>query len=168
MTIIYDIKQQVSYLPVDEEYHRRGNDYEAFQEIDISAVVYFYSDGSGVAAMAANNGPCEDEEWSFACVEFYNPDNNEAIYVYSFRTPQAGTTTSAKGAVYDKSTNTLTLTNCNLPDYRVVTNMMGDDFKIKLVGTSHVSALYDGEMDMAVLWKSLVTVIVCQREAEVN
>lgn len=45
MTIIYDIKQQVSYLPVDEEYHRRGNDYEAFQEIDISAVVYFYSDG---------------------------------------------------------------------------------------------------------------------------
>ena len=96
----------------------------------------------GVAAMAANNGPCEDEEWSFAYVEFYNPDNNEAIYVYSFRTPQAGTTTSAKGAVYDKSTNTLTLTNCNLPDYRVVTNMMGDDFKIKLVGTSHVSALY--------------------------
>ena len=78
----------------------------------------------------------------FAYVEFYNPDNNEAIYVYSFRTPQAGTTTSAKGAVYDKSTNTLTLTNCNLPDYRVVTNMMGDDFKIKLVGTSHVSALY--------------------------
>ena len=96
----------------------------------------------GVAAMAANNGPCEDEEWSFAYVEFYNSDNNEAIYVYSFRTPQAGTTTSAKGAVYDKSTNTLTLTNCNLPDYRVVTNMMGDDFKIKLVGTSHVSALY--------------------------
>ena len=85
MTIIYDIKQQVSYLPVDEEYHRRGNDYEAFQEIDISAVVYFYSDGGGVAAMAANNGPCEDEEWSFAYVEFYNPDNNEAIYVYSFR-----------------------------------------------------------------------------------
>ena len=42
----------------------------------------------GVAAMAANNGPCEDEEWSFAYVEFYNPDNNEAIYVYSFRTPQ--------------------------------------------------------------------------------
>ena len=28
----------------------------------------------GVAAMAANNGPCEDEEWSFAYVEFYNPD----------------------------------------------------------------------------------------------
>lgn len=68
----------------------------------------------GVAAMAANNGPCEDEEWSFAYVEFYNPDNNEAIYVYSFRTPQAGTTTSAKGAVYDKSTNTLTLTNFHL------------------------------------------------------
>ena len=26
----------------------------------------------GVAAMAANNGPCEDEEWSFAYVQFYN------------------------------------------------------------------------------------------------
>ncbi len=65
----------------------------------------------GVAAMAANNGPCEDEEVELHMLSSTIPDNNEAIYVYSFRTPQAGTTTSAKGAVYDKSTNTLTLTN---------------------------------------------------------
>lgn len=95
----------------------------------------------GVAAMAANNGPCEDEEWSFAYVEFYNPDNNEAIYVYSFRTPQEGIATSAKGAVYDKKTNTLTLTNCNMPDYVLSMNMMGDNFKIKLVGSSHIGML---------------------------
>lgn len=48
MTIIYDINKTTgerSLLPVDGKYHRRGNDYEAFQKIDISAVVYFYSDG---------------------------------------------------------------------------------------------------------------------------
>lgn len=102
MTIIYDIKQQVSYLPVDEEYHRRGNDYEAFQEIDISAVVYFILMAGGVTAMAANNGPCEDEEESYAYVQFYNSEKDDIIYVYSFRTPQEGIATSAKGAVYEK------------------------------------------------------------------
>lgn len=95
----------------------------------------------GVVAMAANNGPCEDEEESYAYVQFYNSEKDDMIYVYSFRTPQEGTATSVKGAVYDKSTNTLTLTNCNMPDYRLTTNMMGDNFKIKLVGTSHIGML---------------------------
>lgn len=113
-----------------------------FRRLTFLLSFIFILTAGSVVAMAANNGPCEDEEWSYAYVEFYNPDKDEAIYVYSFRTPQAGIATSAKGAVYDKSTNTLTLNNCNLPDYRVVTNMMGDDFKIKLVGTSHISALY--------------------------
>lgn len=56
----------------------------------------------GVVAMAANNGPCEDEEESYAYVQFYNLEKDDMIYVYSFRTPQEGIATSAKGAVYDK------------------------------------------------------------------
>ena len=38
------------------------------------------------------------------------------------------------GAVYDRETNTLTLTDFNQPNYQLETNMMGDDFKIKVVG----------------------------------
>ena len=38
------------------------------------------------------------------------------------------------GAVYDRATNTLTLTNFNKPNYGLQMNMMGDDFKIKVVG----------------------------------
>ena len=95
----------------------------------------------GVVALAANNGPCEDEEMSFAYVQFYNSEKDDMIYVYSFRTPQEGIATSAKGAVYDKKTNTLTLTNCNMPDYMLSMNMMGDNFKIKLVGSSHIGML---------------------------
>lgn len=95
----------------------------------------------GVVALAANNGPCEDEEMSFAYVQFYNSEKDDMIYVYSFRTPQEGTATSVKGAVYDKSTNTLTLTNCNMSDYMLSMNMMGDNFKIKLVGSSHIGML---------------------------
>ena len=47
ITILYDMKQvwKHSISTVNEEYHRRGNDYEAFQKTDISAVAYFYSDG---------------------------------------------------------------------------------------------------------------------------
>ncbi|MBR3423740.1 MAG: hypothetical protein IKG80_04550, partial [Clostridia bacterium] len=38
------------------------------------------------------------------------------------------------GAVYDRATNTLTLTDFNKPNYGLEMNMMGDDFKIKVVG----------------------------------
>ena len=37
-------------------------------------------------------------------------------------------------AVYDRATNTLTLTDFNEPNYGLEMNMMGDDFKIKVVG----------------------------------
>ena len=39
----------------------------------------------GVVAMAANNGPCEDEEESYAYVQFYNLEKDDMIYVYSFK-----------------------------------------------------------------------------------
>ncbi len=43
------------------------------------------------------------------------------------------------GAVYDKATNTLTLTNFDQPNYYFEANMMGDDFKIKVVGDCAIS-----------------------------
>ena len=112
-----------------------------FRRLTFLLSFIFILTAGGVTAMAANNGPCEDEEWSFAYVQFYNSEKDDMIYVYSFRTPQEGTAASVKGAVYDKKTNTLTLTNCNMPDYMLSMNMMGDNFKIKLVGSSHIGML---------------------------
>lgn len=53
MTIIYDMKQMggrcissvyENYQTILSNYHRKGNDYETFQKIDIFAVVYFNYD----------------------------------------------------------------------------------------------------------------------------
>lgn len=48
---------------------------------------------------------------------------------------------SLEGATYDKSTNTLTLTEFNRPDLRLEFSMMGEDFKIQVVGTVIFSRL---------------------------
>lgn len=119
----------------------RGMTMKHFRRLTFLLSFILVLTAGSVGAMAANNGPCEDEEWSYAYVQFYNSEKDDMIYVYSFRTPQEGTATSVKGAVYDKGTNTLTLTNCNMPDYMLSTNMMGDNFKIKLVGSSHIGML---------------------------
>ena len=46
MTIIYDMKQmgERCISSADENYHRKGNDYETFQKTNIFAVVYFSYD----------------------------------------------------------------------------------------------------------------------------
>lgn len=46
MTIIYDMKQmgERCISSADENYHRKGNDYETFQKTNIFAVVYFSFD----------------------------------------------------------------------------------------------------------------------------
>ncbi len=119
----------------------RGMTMKHFRRLTFLLSFILVLTAGSVVAMAANNGPCEDEEWGYAYVQFYNLEKDDMIYVYSFRTPQEGTATSVKGAVYDKGTNTLTLTNCNMPDYMLSTNMMGDNFKIKLVGSSHIGML---------------------------
>ena len=100
--------------------------------------IFILTVGSATA-LAANNGPSEDEEWSFAYVLFFNNERDESRYMYSFRNP--GETSVVEGASYNKASNTLTLTNCNMPDYVLSANMMGDDFKIKLVGISHIRTL---------------------------
>ena len=46
-----------------------------------------------------------------------------------------------EGAVYDKATNTITLTNYNHPEMTLATNEMGDDLKLHLVGDNHIAEL---------------------------
>ena len=78
----------------------------------------------------AANGP-KDDEYAFLC--FGSMTDYRAIY-------DTGNVdnTAMEGATYDKATNTLTLNNVNT-NMALEFNQMGDDFKIKLVGTNSVA-----------------------------
>ena len=85
----------------------------------------------------AANGPAEGEG-GYAYIGFADYEN-EIKYVYC--APHVGTAESVAGASYDKASNTLTLNEYSGTTFRIVTNMMGDDFKIRLIGKNHVQQL---------------------------
>lgn len=89
--------------------------------------------GTAVPVLA-KNGPSSGET-SAAWVQLYN--NNASYVLYS----NGGKKNTVKGAVYNKSTNTITLTNYNHPELILATNEMGDDLKLKLVGKNHINSL---------------------------
>ena len=97
--------------------------------------------GMAVPAFAAN-GPSSGD-MSAAWVQLYDssveePDGSYFGYVlYS----NGGEADTVEGAVYDKATNTITLTNYNHPEMTLATNEMGDDLKLHLVGDNHIAEL---------------------------
>ena len=98
----------------------------------------FVLTAGGITAFAVNNGPDESDS-SYAYLLFHKVDgSNTYLYVSANQTTSTG---KIAGAVYDKSSNTLTLTDCNQPGYTIETNMMGDDFKISLKGTNSIQGL---------------------------
>lgn len=90
----------------------------------------------------AANGPAEGEG-GYAYIGFADYEN-EIKYVYC--APHVGTAESVAGASYDKASNTLTLNEYSGTTFRIVTNMMGDDFKIRLIGKIMCSSWRSGEM----------------------
>ena len=97
----------------------------------------------GMAVPAfAENGPSSGN-MSAAWVQLYDssvkePDGSYFGYVlYS----NGGKADTVEGAVYDKATNTITLTNYNHPEMTLATNEMGDDLKLHLVGDNHIAEL---------------------------
>ena len=91
-----------------------------------------------VMTVQAANGP-NTGEYSAAYINIYNRGGtNTNHFVYVTGSQKAET---VKGAVYDKKTNTLTLTNYNHPTMSIEANEMGDDFKIKLVGDNQIKSL---------------------------
>ena len=97
----------------------------------------------GMAVPAfAENGPSSGD-MSSAWVQLYDssveePDGSYFGYVlYS----NGGEADTVEGAVYDKATNTITLTNYNHPEMTLATNEMGDDLKLHLVGDNHIAEL---------------------------
>lgn len=91
-----------------------------------------------VLTVQASNGP-NTGEYSAAYINIYNRGGtNTNHFVYVTGSQKAET---VKGAVYDKKTNTLTLTNYKHPTMSIEANEMGDDFKIKLVGDNQIKSL---------------------------
>lgn len=91
-----------------------------------------------VMTVQAANGP-NTGEYSAAYINIYNRGGtNTNHFVYVTGSQKAET---VKGAVYDKKTNTLTLTNYKHPTMSIEANEMGDDFKIKLLGDNQIKSL---------------------------
>ena len=93
----------------------------------------------GMAVPAfAENGPSSGD-MSSAWVQLYDSSVEEpdGYVLYS----NGGEADTVEGAVYDKATNTITLTNYNHPEMTLATNEMGDDLKLHLVGDNHIAEL---------------------------
>ena len=99
------------------------------------------------ALAQAKTGPYEEafDGWYPAFLTFMQMDEKgEAVVVVSEETPWGEAVTfplwvnnkaaAQEGAVYDRKTNTLTLTDFNHPDYQLTANMMGDDFTVRVNG----------------------------------
>ena len=82
--------------------------------------------GMAVPAFAAN-GPSSGD-YSFAYLRLGNSEDG-----YQTLFANSGQIDDVSGAVYDKASNTVTLTNYNNPTNILVANEMGDDLKLHLV-----------------------------------
>ncbi len=91
-------------------------------------------------AAKANNGPA-NVEWAFISV-FYadedEPDDEAYGHIYS---ENKAFNDVVPGVTYDKATNTLTLDNYKNKKAGISTNMMGDDFTIKVVGECEIAQI---------------------------
>ena len=90
----------------------------------------------GMAVPAfAENGPSFGD-YSSAYLRLGNSEDG-----YQTLFANSGQIDDVSGAVYDKASNTVTLTNYNNPTNILVANEMGDDLKLNLVGDNHISEL---------------------------
>ncbi len=108
----------------------------------------------------AKTGPLEEnyDGWYPAFLSFTQIDEKgEPVVVVDENNPWGETVTfpvwrnnkavAQTGAVYDRKTNTLTLTDFNHPDYVLSANMMGDDLTLQINGTcalARISVWGDG------------------------
>ncbi|MBR5369655.1 MAG: hypothetical protein IK138_10345 [Lachnospiraceae bacterium] len=89
---------------------------------------------------SAGNGPSTVFEDNAYLIINPTPDSpNVFLYAGELMTSYGAEVGTVDGAKYDLKTNTLTLKNADL--YHIDTNVMGDDFKIKLVGDNTVGSI---------------------------
>ena len=90
----------------------------------------------------AESGPSEERYFDddyYAYVSLYNYRENVRLGVFSNNEAHNDL---IEGAAYDRETNTLTLTYFNHPELNLGTNMMGDDFALKVVGECALGGIF--------------------------
>ena len=95
----------------------------------VSATVSF-----AVPQVKAANGPCDTGDWAYAYINVRNGEDSTLIF-------SSKGTNSIAGMSYDRESNTLTLNDFKNKAAVIVTNMMGDDFKINLVGDNEIGSI---------------------------
>lgn len=102
----------------------------------VTAVVLVVSAAVSFAApqVKAANGPCDTGDWAYAYINVRNGEESTLLF-------SSKGTNSIDGMSYDRESNTLTLNNYKSSTTVIVTNMMGDDFKINLVGDNEIGSI---------------------------
>ena len=95
----------------------------------VSAAVSF-----AVPQVKAANGPCDTGDWAYDYINVRNGEESNLLF-------SSEGTNSIDGMSYDRESNTLTLNNYKSSTTVIVTNMMGDDFKINLVGDNEIGSI---------------------------
>lgn len=95
----------------------------------VSATVSF-----AVPQVKAANGPCDTGDWAYAYINVRNGEESTLLF-------SSKGTNSIDGMSYDRETNTLTLNNYKNKTAGIATNMMGDDFKINLIGDNEIGGI---------------------------
>lgn len=93
-----------------------------------SAVLY------AAPQVKAANGPCDTGDWAYAYINVRTGEDSTTIF-------SSKGTNSIDGMSYDRQTNTLTLNNYKNKSAGIATNMMGDDFKINLIGDNEIGGI---------------------------
>lgn len=102
----------------------------------VTAVVLAVSEAVSFAVpqVKAANGPCDTGDWAYAYINVRNGEESNLLF-------SSEGTNSIDGMSYDRESNTLTLNNYKSSTTVIVTNMMGDDFKINLVGDNEIGSI---------------------------
>lgn len=95
----------------------------------LSAAVVFT-----VPKAEAANGLCDEGDWAYAYIAVGNSETKDNIF-------SSQGSNAIDGVSYDKASNTLTLNQYKNADNYIATNMMGDDFKIRLIGENKISSI---------------------------
>ena len=88
----------------------------------------------------AENGP-SDINWGgdyWAFIRIYDGKDKN----YSVFSQNEADNSAIAGATYDRASNTLTLSDFKHPELNLSTNMMGDDFKLKIEGECELGVIY--------------------------
>jgi hypothetical protein len=94
-----------------------------------------------VMPVMAGNGP-NTGEYSMAWILLHRPgEDGNTVTDMIWSQDEEEDIQTVEGISYELSSNTLTLNNVNLQNACLITNEMGDDFKVNLVGDNHLDAV---------------------------